>query len=37
MYRSDDGAPVYGVWLHPDEYQEPVVLKLRSVCGSRGG
>jgi hypothetical protein len=25
---DDDGEPVYGVWLHPDEYREPVVLKL---------
>jgi hypothetical protein len=24
----DDGEPVYGIWLHPDEYQEPVVLDL---------
>jgi hypothetical protein len=25
----DDGRePVYGTWLHPDEYQEPVVIDL---------
>jgi len=35
VYRSDDcrqfalddeGEPVYGTWLHPDAYQEPIVL-----------
>jgi hypothetical protein len=25
---DDDGQPVYGMWLHPDEYIEPVVLDL---------
>ena len=25
---DEDGQPVYGVWLHPDEYQEPVVIEL---------
>ena len=24
---DDDGEPVYGVWLHPDEYQEPILLE----------
>jgi hypothetical protein len=37
VYRSDDGRqflldddrePVYGVWLHPDEYDEPIVIQL---------
>jgi hypothetical protein len=23
---DDDGEPVYGTWLHPDEYLEPIVL-----------
>jgi hypothetical protein len=27
---DDDGEPVYGVWLHLDEYQEPVVIELPS-------
>jgi hypothetical protein len=22
---DDDGEPVYGVWLHPDEYSVPIV------------
>lgn len=27
QYVLDDGGePVYGVWLHPDEVQEPIVL-----------
>jgi hypothetical protein len=26
---EDKGEPVYGVWLPPDEYQEPVVIELR--------
>lgn len=25
---DDDSEPVYGVWLHPDEYGEPVVFDL---------
>jgi hypothetical protein len=25
---DDDGEPVYGEWLHPDEYSEPLVLEL---------
>lgn len=28
---DDDDAPVYGVWLHPEEYSEPVVIELRLV------
>ena len=26
QYVLDDDAPVYGVWLHPDEHQEPVLI-----------
>jgi hypothetical protein len=25
---DDDGEPVYGVWLHPEGYQEPVVIAV---------
>jgi hypothetical protein len=25
---DDDDEPVYGVWLHPDEYSESMVLSL---------
>ena len=37
VFRSDDGRqfvlddngePVYGVWLHPDEYSEPITIQL---------
>jgi hypothetical protein len=28
---DDDGEPVYGTWLHPDEYKEPMVLRLPSL------
>jgi hypothetical protein len=37
VYRSEEGRhyvvdgegkPVYGVWLHPDEYSEPIVIGL---------
>jgi hypothetical protein len=24
---DDDGEPVYGVWLHPDEYSEPLIIE----------
>ena len=27
---DNDGEPVYGIWLHPDEYQEPIVFELPS-------
>jgi hypothetical protein len=27
---DDNGEPVYGVWLHPDDYQESVVFELPS-------
>jgi hypothetical protein len=39
VYRSDDGRqfvlddtgePVHGTWLHPDEYQKPVVFELQA-------
>lgn len=37
VHRSDDGRqyvldgePVYGVWLHPDEYQETLAIELLS-------
>ena len=25
---DDDGEPVYGTWVHPDEYCEPIVIEL---------
>jgi hypothetical protein len=25
---DNTGEPVYGTWLHPDEYQEPIVAEL---------
>jgi hypothetical protein len=37
VYRDDngrqcvldyEGEPVYGEWLHPDEYQEPTAFEL---------
>ena len=39
VFRSDDGRQyvlddvgesVYGVWLHPDEYSEPVAMERRT-------
>jgi hypothetical protein len=24
---DDDGETVFGVWLHPDEYQEPIIIE----------
>jgi hypothetical protein len=24
---DDQGEPMWGIWLHPDEYQEPVVIE----------
>jgi hypothetical protein len=24
---GDDGRPIYGVWVHPDEYNEPVIVE----------
>jgi anti-anti-sigma factor len=29
---DDDGEPVYGVWLHPDEYSEPLALAKKRDC-----
>jgi hypothetical protein len=36
---DDEGEPVYGTWLHPDEYQEPVALELQApeTVGRRRG
>ena len=36
---DEDGEPVYGVWLHPDEYQEPVALEPQApeTVGRRRG
>jgi hypothetical protein len=28
QYVLDDGEPVYGVWLHPDEYSKVVAIEL---------
>jgi hypothetical protein len=33
---DDDGEPVYGVWLHPDEYQEPVIIKAMDLPERKG-
>ena len=27
---DDDGEPMYGIWLHPDDYQEPIVFESQS-------
>jgi hypothetical protein len=29
---DDEGEPVYGTGLHPDEYQEPVVLSNMGIA-----
>lgn len=29
--HDDDGDPVSGTWLHPDEYSEPVVIQVHSL------
>jgi hypothetical protein len=31
---DDAGEPVYGVWLHPEVYQEPVMVELAANQGT---
>ena len=32
---DDDGEPVYGVWLHPDEYREPIEVEFFQIVDGR--
>jgi hypothetical protein len=25
---DDDGEPIYGTWLPPDDYDEPIILRV---------